>query len=50
MWFTPRNLLNLEQTLEVTSGIIYTAIVAIFLSFWIVAVCTLYYYVFSTLF
>ncbi len=50
MWLTPRNLLNLEQTMAVTAGIIYTAIVAIFLSFWLAAVCTLYYYMFSALF
>jgi hypothetical protein len=50
MWLTPRNSHNLEETMAVIGGIIYTAIVVIFLSFCIAAVCTLYYYVFSALF
>jgi hypothetical protein len=49
MWRTSRILLNLEQTLAVTAGIIYSAILAIFLSFWIAAACALYYYVLSAL-
>ena len=50
MWLTPIRSLNLEQTTEVAGGTIYTAIVAIFLLFWIAAVCCLCYYVFDAWF